>query len=158
MYHFRHRAPRCRTPGWDCNLWVKVLLRPVHPTNISCKICTSETFLYSSHRFGSVARASACARKGLRFDSGQGHMPGLQARSPVGGMQEAANQFSLIIDVYISPFSFLSEINYIYKISLKETFPYVVARRAAHPSSLPPPPPLRSGSWPQSIPLVLAQS
>nr|KAF6274939.1 hypothetical protein mMyoMyo1_010350 [Myotis myotis] len=42
--------------------------------------------------FGSVNRASACRLRGPRFDSSQGHMPGLRAQSPVGGMQEAADQ------------------------------------------------------------------
>ncbi|ELK24668.1 Ferritin light chain [Myotis davidii] len=42
--------------------------------------------------FSSVDRALTCRLKGPRFDSGQGCMPGLQARSPVGGVQEAANQ------------------------------------------------------------------
>lgn len=36
--------------------------------------------------------ASACGLKGPGFDSGQGHMPQLQAQSPLGGVQEAANQ------------------------------------------------------------------
>ncbi|XP_054580421.1 polycomb group protein ASXL1 isoform X2 [Eptesicus fuscus] len=39
--------------------------------------------------FGSVDRVSACRLKGPRFDSSQGHMPGLQAWSNV---QKAANQ------------------------------------------------------------------
>ena len=34
---------------------------------------------------GSVDWASACEPKGHRFDSWSGHMPGLWARSPVGG-------------------------------------------------------------------------
>ena len=42
--------------------------------------------------FGSVDRVSACGLKGPGFDSGQGHMPGLMAPAPVGGMQEAADQ------------------------------------------------------------------
>ena len=42
--------------------------------------------------FCSVDRASACGLKGPRFSSGQGHLPGLQIQSPVGGMQEAADQ------------------------------------------------------------------
>nr|KAF6296023.1 hypothetical protein mMyoMyo1_009155 [Myotis myotis] len=44
----------------------------------------------SPGRFGSVDRASACRLKGPRFDSGQG--VGLWARSPVRGLQEAADQ------------------------------------------------------------------
>ena len=42
-----------------------------------------------SGRCGSVDGAPACKPKGHRFDSHSGHMPGLWARSPVGGAQEA---------------------------------------------------------------------
>ena len=35
---------------------------------------------------GSVDRAVACEAKGHWFDSQSGHMPGLQARSTVGGV------------------------------------------------------------------------
>ena len=38
---------------------------------------------------GSVDLVLACEPKGCQFDSQSRHMPGLQARSPVGGMQEA---------------------------------------------------------------------
>ena len=38
---------------------------------------------------GSVDWALACEPKGHRFDSQSGHMPGLQAKSPVGDGQEA---------------------------------------------------------------------
>ena len=38
---------------------------------------------------GSVDWAPACEQKGHQFDSQSGHMPGLQARSPVGGAREA---------------------------------------------------------------------
>ena len=37
---------------------------------------------------GSVNRVPACKPEGRRFDSPSGHRPGLQARSPVGGVQE----------------------------------------------------------------------
>ena len=33
--------------------------------------------------------STGCEPKGLRFDSQSGHMPGLLAKSPVGGAQEA---------------------------------------------------------------------
>ncbi|ELK30833.1 Synaptonemal complex protein 1 [Myotis davidii] len=45
----------------------------------------------SPSRFGSVERALACGLKGPRFNSGQRHIPELQARFPVGGVQEAAD-------------------------------------------------------------------
>ena len=38
---------------------------------------------------GSVDRMPACEARGCWFDSQSGHMPGLQARSPVGGLREA---------------------------------------------------------------------
>ena len=37
--------------------------------------------------------AWACEPKGHWFDSQSGHMPGLQARSPIGGMQEATTHW-----------------------------------------------------------------
>ena len=42
---------------------------------------------------GSVDWASACGPKGPWLDSQSGHMPGLQARSLVGGMWEAATHW-----------------------------------------------------------------
>ena len=42
--------------------------------------------------YGSVVWAPACDLKGYQFDSQLGHMPGLQAKSPVGDDQEATNQ------------------------------------------------------------------
>lgn len=60
----------------------------------------------------SVGRASTCKLKSPEFDSEQGHMPGLWATSPVGGMQEVDNQWcSPVIDISLSPFPFYSEIN-----------------------------------------------
>ena len=41
---------------------------------------------------GSVDWVLACESKGWQFDSQSGHMPGWQARSPVGGVQEATNR------------------------------------------------------------------
>ena len=41
----------------------------------------------------SVDWAPACRPKGCQFDSQSGHMPGLQARSPVGGTQEATTHW-----------------------------------------------------------------
>ena len=39
---------------------------------------------------GFMDSAPACEPKGLWFDSHSGHMPGLWARSPFGGVREAA--------------------------------------------------------------------
>ncbi|CAK6438831.1 unnamed protein product [Pipistrellus nathusii] len=55
---------------------------------IRCKVIIPPQFKSSPcgpGRPGSVDRASACRLKGPRFDSSQGHMPGLRAGSPVGG-------------------------------------------------------------------------
>ena len=46
----------------------------------------------------SVDCVPACEPKGRQFDSQLGHMPGLPARSPVGGVREATNAcFSLFL-------------------------------------------------------------
>ena len=42
---------------------------------------------------GSVDWVQACEPKGRWFDSQSGHMPGLQARSPVGGTKEATTHW-----------------------------------------------------------------
>ena len=44
---------------------------------------------------GSVDWVPACEPKGYRFDSQSGHMPGLWARSPVGGAREATTHWCL---------------------------------------------------------------
>ena len=57
---------------------------------------------------GSVDWVPAFKPKGHQFDSQSGHMPGLQARSPVRGVWEATNQCfsrtSMYINVSLSPF------------------------------------------------------
>ena len=48
---------------------------------------------FSSGWCGSVDRVSACKPQGhTQFDSQSGHMPGLQTKSPPGGVQEATSQ------------------------------------------------------------------
>ena len=42
---------------------------------------------------GSVDWVLACEPKGQQFNSQSGHLPGLWARSPVGGMREATTQW-----------------------------------------------------------------
>ena len=55
---------------------------------------------------GSVDWVLACKPEGHWFDSQSGHMPELQARSPVGGVQEATTHwcFSLSLS-FLSPLS-----------------------------------------------------
>ena len=65
--------------------------------------------------FSSVDRASAYGLKGPKFDSGQGHMPRLQAPSPEGACRRQPINDSLsplmILSLSPSPSPFLSEIN-----------------------------------------------
>ena len=56
---------------------------------------------------GSVGWSSSHKLKGCWFDSQSGHMPGLQARSLVGGVQEATNQCFSFILMFLSLFFFL---------------------------------------------------
>ena len=48
---------------------------------------------FSPGWWSSVDWVLACELKGHQFDSQPGHMPGLQARSPVGGMQESTTHW-----------------------------------------------------------------
>nr|KAF6296103.1 hypothetical protein mMyoMyo1_009211 [Myotis myotis] len=58
--------------------------------------------------FGSVDRASACRPKGPGFDSGQGHVPWLQAPPRPGPwlelMQEATNRCVSLTSMFLSVF------------------------------------------------------
>ena len=45
--------------------------------------------------------------EGHQFDSWSGHMPGLQARFPVGGLQEAPSLFNVSLLLFLPPFSSL---------------------------------------------------
>ena len=47
--------------------------------------------------YGSVDWAMACKPKGRWFDSQSGHVPGLQARSPAVGVQEASTHCFLLL-------------------------------------------------------------
>lgn len=51
-----------------------------------------KTRCFSLSWFSSVDRVPACGLKGPGLHSGQGHLLGLQAQSPVGGMQDAGDQ------------------------------------------------------------------
>ena len=59
---------------------------------------------------GSVDWVLARDPKGLQFNSQSGHMPGLQARSPVGGVWEATNQCLSHVDVSLPLFAFPSSL------------------------------------------------
>ena len=68
---------------------------------------------------GSVDWVPTCKSKGCWFDSRSGHIPGLWARSSVGGVQEATNQCisptSVLLSLLFSLPSLLSK-NKIFKI------------------------------------------
>ena len=51
---------------------------------------------------GSMAWAPTCHLRGYLFDSQSGHMPGLQARSPAGGVREATNRCSSHTSMFLS--------------------------------------------------------
>ena len=68
--------------------------------------------LHGSGWYGSVDWVLACEPKGRWFDSQSGHMPGLWARSPVGGMQEATTHGCFSPSLSLSlPFSIKEELN-----------------------------------------------
>ena len=54
---------------------------------------------------GSVDWAPACKAKGRCFDSQSGHMPGLWARSLVGGVWEATNECFSCTSMFLSSLS-----------------------------------------------------
>ena len=53
---------------------------------------------------GSVSWTSSHKPKGPQFGSQSGHIPGLRAKFPVGGVQEATNLFLSHIDVSLPLF------------------------------------------------------
>ena len=57
---------------------------------------------------GSVGWASSCKAKSCWFNSWSRRMPGLWARAPVGGMQEATNGCFLCMSMCLSLFLSLS--------------------------------------------------
>ena len=65
-----------------------------HACCASChSICLlSKVSSFSVDWCGSVDWVAFCKPKGCQFDSQSGYLPGLQARSPVGGVQEATNR------------------------------------------------------------------
>ena len=69
-----------------CSLFKTCCIKFLHSPN------KSQTFSPWLVWCGSVDWAQVCQLKGHRFNSQSGHMPGLQARSPVRGMWEATNQ------------------------------------------------------------------
>ena len=80
LHHRRCFIPRTIPQQWFLNSVVKnyTLLKIIENSPGSC---------------GSVDWALACKPKGCQLDSQSGHMPGLQARSPVGGVWEATTHW-----------------------------------------------------------------
>ena len=56
---------------------------------------------FSCCGWGTVAWVSACQPKGRWFDSQSGHMPGLRARSPVGGAR--GNHSLMFLSLFLPP-------------------------------------------------------
>ena len=77
LYHFSFRGS-----SEDCEAAPTELL---HYCSDKRKLCPGWC--------GSVDWVPACEPNSGRFDSQSGHMPGLQARSPVGGMQETTTHW-----------------------------------------------------------------
>ena len=79
-----------------CYFFVKELL----------KICVNMENVYVMPWLDdSVGWASSCKPRGHQFDSRTQHVPGLPARSPVGGVWEATNQFLSLPLSFPSPLS-----------------------------------------------------
>ena len=62
---------------------------------------------------GSVDWVPACEPKGCQLDSHSGHLPGLWARSPGGGLRETTN-YNVSLPLYLPPFPSL-KMNKIFK-------------------------------------------
>ena len=94
---------------------------------------------------GSVDWTPGCEAKGGWFDSQSGHMPRLQARSPIGGAQEAATHWcfslslspSLSLSLKINKYNLLKNIFFDYAITVVPLFflPFI----PLHPEPLHPP-------------------
>lgn len=77
--------------------------------NLGSFICCHENTRCSRSRCGGVAqlierRPTSYAPEGCRFDSASGNVPGLWARFPVGGVQQAASWcFSTLMFLWLFP-------------------------------------------------------
>ena len=86
---------------------------------------------------GLVGWALACGPIGCQFDSPSGHMPGLQARSPFGGMQEAADwcfsRTSMFLSLSFSSLSLSLKYNENKSLKIKElnSFPFPQSKPAS---------------------------
>ena len=74
--------------------------------------------MLSSGWCGSVDWMPVCKPKGHQFNSQSGHMPGLQARSPVGGAWEATTDWCFSPSLSLS-LTLSLKINKIFKIRIK---------------------------------------
>ena len=77
------------------------LTTEIETLNVSFK-----KWYFCSGWYGSMDGALACESEGCGFDSQSRHIPGLQARSPVGGVQEATTLMLLSLSFSVpSPLS-----------------------------------------------------
>ena len=81
------------------------LIKPRSAPTFRLLITTLEHYEACTGWCGSVAWVLACEPKGHWFDSQSGHMPGLQARSPVGGTQQATTHWRFSLFFLLSPLS-----------------------------------------------------
>nr|KAF6378932.1 hypothetical protein mMyoMyo1_009805 [Myotis myotis] len=80
--------------------------------SLSLPLCKKSIKIYTfkercRNQFGSVDGASACGLKGPRFDSGQGHVPGLRAHPQWEMCRRQLIDVSLssmFLTLYLSPF------------------------------------------------------
>ena len=86
----------------------------VSQVRIKSILCTL-TYFSSPAWCGLVNWMLACKAKGHQFDSYLGHMPGLQAKSLVGGTQEATGQHISYTWMFLSLSFFLPPFSSLYK-------------------------------------------
>ena len=86
-------------PTWLAKLWL------FYSLFLPQIIITFKQYIHNPGWCGSVDWVPACELKGRQLDSQSGHMPGLRARSPSGGVQEVTDQHSF---PSLSPFLPLS--------------------------------------------------
>ena len=102
------------------------LIESIHSPDFSWQLYASECLQELAFFLGccgSVDWVLACEPKGSWFDSQSGHMPGLQARSPVRGTREASTHWcfspslapSLLLCLKISKWNLKKSIEYFTK-------------------------------------------
>ena len=112
FYNFLHSKFDSHSSPWNSNFELTLLfwrslfcgsLLESHDKHVreSPRLCQKKS---GPGWCGSVDWAQACEPKGCWFNSQSGHMPGLQAKSPVGAAQEATTHwcFSPSLSTFLS--------------------------------------------------------